>query len=185
MALAAKEQWEVHHLDVNTAFLNGDIQEDVYVSEPQGYEKAGQEYLVYKLLKALYGLHQAPRAWYTKLNSYLVSLGFVRCPYEHAVYTRNEGTDCMIVAVYIDDLLVTGPNNAMIKEFKKQMNFKFEMSDFVKLSYYLGIEVDQKDGYIDLKQTGYTHIKLEWGIIILQSTQWILKNTLIEMKMEK
>ena len=117
--------------------------------------KDGQEQLVYKLAKALYGLRQAPCAWYTKLNSYLESLGFERCPYEHAIYTKREGNDNLMVAVYVDDLLITGYSNNMIRKFKAQMSEKFEMSDLGKLSYYLGIEVEQAEGYIELKQTSY------------------------------
>lgn len=143
LALAAKCEWQVHHLDVKTAFLNGEIMEDVYVAQPQGFEKEGKKNLVYKLLKALYGLRQAPRAWYAKLNSCLESLSFKRCPSEHAVYTRQEGEDKMIVAVYVDDLLVIGNNVSMIEKFKQQMNQKFDMSDMGMLSYYLGIEVQQ------------------------------------------
>lgn len=85
LALAAKNGREVYHLDVKSAFLYGDIQEEVYVTQPEGFVKKGQEHLVYKLIKALYGLRQAPRAWYAKLSKYLEELGFVRCPYEHAV----------------------------------------------------------------------------------------------------
>lgn len=122
LALAAKSSWEVHHLDVKTAFLNGDIKEDVYVSQPEGFEVAGQEQMVYKLLKALYGLGQAPRAWYEKLNACLSSLCFCKCPYEQAVYTKKEGGDCMVVDVYVDDLLITGSKLSMIADFKKEMN---------------------------------------------------------------
>lgn len=71
LALAAKNSWEVHHMDVKMAFLNGEIKEEVYVSQPEGFVKKGQEKLVYKLYKALYGLRQAPRAWYSKLSKYL------------------------------------------------------------------------------------------------------------------
>lgn len=90
LALAAKNGWEVHHLDVKTAFLNGEIMEEVYVSQPEGFIQKGKETLVYKLIKALYGLRQAPRAWYAKLNRCLEELGFERCPYEHAVYTDHD-----------------------------------------------------------------------------------------------
>lgn len=76
LALATKNNWEVHHLDVKTTFLNGEIQEEVYVSHPEGFVKKGQEQLVYKLIKALYGLRQAPRAWYSKLNKSLEELIF-------------------------------------------------------------------------------------------------------------
>lgn len=99
--------------------------------------------MVYKLIKALYGLKQAPRAWYSKLNSYLELLGFKRCPSEHAMYTRPENGNTLVVAVYVDDLLVTGTNVDIIEEFKKQMSNMFEMRNLGKLTYYLGIKVEQ------------------------------------------
>lgn len=116
---------------------------------------------MYKLLKALYGLRQAPHAWYAKLNSCLESLGFKRCQSEYAVYTKQEGENKMIVAVYVDDLLVTGNNVSMIEKFKQQMSQKFQMSDMGKLSYYLGIEVEQSRGCIKLRQTGYARKIIE------------------------
>ena len=161
LALAARNGWVVHHLDVKSAFLNGDIQEEVYVKQPQGYEKKNEEYKVYKLLKALYGLRQAPRAWYARLKKFLEELGFVKCPYEHAVYTKREGDESLIVGVYVDDLLVTGTNVANIIEFKEQMRSEFDMSDLGKLAYYLGIEVEQRKGCIELKQTAYAKKLLE------------------------
>lgn len=155
LALAAKNGWEVHHMDVKSAFLNGEIQEEVYVSQPEGFEKRGEEHKVYRLLKALYGLRQAPRAWYARLRKCLEGLGFEKCPYEHAVYVKREGNECLIIGVYVDDLLVTGTSVENIKRFKEQMCCEFDMSDLGKLSYYLGIEVEQGSGYIELKQTAY------------------------------
>lgn len=172
LALAAKENWEVHHLDVKTAFLNGEINEEVFVKQPEGYVKRGREHLVYKLLKALYGLRQAPRAWYSKLNKCLEGLGFVRCAYEQTVYTRHVGKEVLIVGVYVDDLLVTGSNTVQIKEFKEQMAKSFDMSDMGKLTYYLGIEVEQGNGYIQLKQTGYAKkILNKAGMLYYNSTK--------------
>lgn len=161
LALAAHNKWEVHHLDVKTAFLNGEIKEEVFVSQPEGYVQKGKEHMVYKLLKALYGLRQAPRAWYSKLNKCLEEMGFIRCPYEHAVYTKQEGKETLIISVYVDDLLVTGTSMMLIEEFKKKMSSCFEMSDLGKLNYYLGMEVDQGKEYIELKQTGYAKKILE------------------------
>lgn len=161
LALAAKNDWVIHHLDVKTAFLNGEINEDVYVVQPEGFEKPGQEQKVYKLLKALYGLRQAPRAWYAKLNSCLADLGFTRFPSEHAVYTRKEGEEGLVIAVYVDDLLITGSSKEMIERFKNEMSQKFEMTDLGKLSYYLGMEVEQGKGYIEIKQAGYAKKILE------------------------
>ena len=89
LALAAHSGWEVHHMDVKSAFLNGDLTEEVYVDQPPGYEVAGQEGKVLRLHKALYGLHEAPRAWYAKLDETLTSLGFTRSALEHAVYRRG------------------------------------------------------------------------------------------------
>lgn len=103
LALAAKNEWEVHHLDVKSAFLNGDLEETVFVKQPEGFVKENEEHKVYQLIKALYGLRQAPRAWYAKLNKCLKGLGFVKCPYEHAVYVRREGNEVLIVGVYVDD----------------------------------------------------------------------------------
>lgn len=107
LAHAASEGWQVHHLDVKTAFLNGDLKEEVYVSQPEGFVKKGQDNKVYRLTKALYGLRQAPRAWNLKLDGTLKSLGFKRCSKEHAIYTKREAKDLIITDVYVDDLIVT------------------------------------------------------------------------------
>lgn len=126
-------------MDVKSAFLNGEIQEEVYVTQPEGFFKEVQEHLVYRLIKALYGLRQAPRAWYAKLNKCLEDLGFVRCPYEHAVYTKKNGDELLIIGVYVDDLLVTGTKLSAIEEVKAQMTNRFDMSNLGELSYYLGL----------------------------------------------
>lgn len=99
----------------------------------------------------MYGLKQAPRAWYAKLNNCLEKLGFKRCPSEHGVYTRRNEDEMLIICVYVDDILVTGTNLSSIKVFKKQMSQVFEMSDMGPLAYYLGIEVKQGNGAIELK----------------------------------
>lgn len=82
----------------------------------------------------MYGLRQAPRAWYAKLNQSLESLGFARCPYENAVYTKGKEINCLIIAVYVDDILITGENVQKIEEFKREMGKKFEMTDLGKLN---------------------------------------------------
>uniref|UniRef100_A0A8R7U001 Reverse transcriptase Ty1/copia-type domain-containing protein n=1 Tax=Triticum urartu TaxID=4572 RepID=A0A8R7U001_TRIUA len=86
IALAAHNCWKLHHMDVKSAFLNGELEEEVYVKQPPGYVKQGAEHKVLKLHKALYGLKQAPRAWNIKLDQTLVSLGFERTLFEHAIY---------------------------------------------------------------------------------------------------
>ena len=153
--LAATNGWEIHHLDVKTAFLHGELKETVYVSQPEGFEVKGSEEKVYKLKKALYGLKQAPRAWNDKLNKILLSFEFTRCHKEPSVYRKEIGGKLLVVAVYVDDLFVTGTCMKAINEFKREMANTFEMSDLGKLSYYLGIEVTQHDGGITLNQNRY------------------------------
>ncbi|KAJ9560132.1 hypothetical protein OSB04_005292 [Centaurea solstitialis] len=155
LALAAKEGWLVHHLDVKSAFLNGDLQEEVYVTQPDGFVIAGKEHMVYKLNKALYGLRQAPRAWNIKLDKTLKELGFQKCPQEQAVYKSQNQKSLLIVGVYVDDLIVTGSSEEGICAFKKQMREVFDMSDLGKLSYYLGLEVQQSKNQISIGQAGY------------------------------
>ena len=155
IALAASNGWEVHHLDVKTAFLHGELREDVYVTQPEGFTNKDNEGKVYKLHKALYGLKQAPRAWNTKLNKILQELNFVKCSKEPSVYRRQEEKKLLIVAIYVDDLLVTGSSLDLILCFKKDMAGKFEMSDLGQLTYYLGIEVLHRKNGIILRQERY------------------------------
>lgn len=155
IAVAAYEGWEIHQMDVKSAFLNGELQEEVYVTQPPGFETAGEEHKVLKLFKALYGLRQAPRAWNSKLDESLRKLQFRRCTFEHAVYLRDQADRRLIVGTYVDDLIITGECVRDIIEFKQQMKTLFDMSDLGLLSHYLGIQVDQSDGEITLTQTSY------------------------------
>ncbi|KAG7538693.1 Zinc finger CCHC-type superfamily [Arabidopsis suecica] len=160
--LAASNGWEIHHLDVKTAFLHGELKETVYVMQPEGFIEKGSEEKVYKLNKALYGLRQAPRAWNNKLNQILKELQFVKCSKEPSVYRKTIGENLnLLVAVYVDDLFVTGTNIKVINRFKDEMASKFEMSDLGKLTYYLGIEVCQYEGGITLTQNRYAKRILE------------------------
>src|SRR5438105_6889916 len=143
LALAVHHGWFVHHMDVKSAFLNGDLQEEVYVIQPPGFIITSKEHKVLRLRKALYGLRQAPRAWYAKLNATLEALGFTRSDSEHDVYARGQGTARLLVGVYVDDLIITGSDESEISRFKGEMKDSFRMSDLGLLRYYLGIEVRQ------------------------------------------
>ena len=156
IAIAAQRGWQIHHMDVKSAFLNGDLVEEVYVQQPPGFVVEGGSGKVLKLRKALYGLRQAPRAWNSRLDSELIKLGFERNPLEHAVYRRSHSDGYLLVGVYVDDLIITGPNRANIDAFKQEMMNSFSMSDLGLLSYYLGIQVTQEKGVITLCQSSYT-----------------------------
>jgi hypothetical protein len=108
LALAAQEGWQVHHMDVKSAFLNEDLKEEVYVRQPAGFVMAGQEGKVLRLRKVLYGLRQAPWAWNSKLDYTLKNMDFVQSEHEHAMYRRSHGDDILLVGVYVDDLVIIG-----------------------------------------------------------------------------
>ena len=141
LALAAAKDWRVHHLDVKSAFLNGELAETVFVRQPLGFAVKGEEHRVLRLRKALYGLRQAPQAWNAKLDAMLDELGFQRCATEHTLYTRRWEKEELIVGVYLDDLIITDARAEDIDSFKREMVARFRMSDLSALSYYLGIEV--------------------------------------------
>ncbi|KAD7116621.1 hypothetical protein E3N88_03889 [Mikania micrantha] len=155
LAVAAQRGWFVHHLDVKTAFLHGELREQVFVNQPDGFIKRGAEQKVYKLVKALYGLKQAPRAWNTKLDCVLQNMGFEKCKHEPTVYKRNQKGKTVIMGVYVDDLLITGECKEEINKVKKKMEENFEMTDLGLLNYYLGIEVKQGNQGISIVQAGY------------------------------
>ncbi|KAJ9552987.1 hypothetical protein OSB04_017032 [Centaurea solstitialis] len=138
-----------------TAFLHGELKEEVYVSQPEGFENVGEQRKVYKLEKALYGLRQAPKAWNIKLNGILREMGFQRCLHQSAVYTKVSRGEYIIVAVYVDDLFVTGTCHEITSQLKSMMSSKFEMSDLGLLTYYLGIEVSQENDCVTIKQASY------------------------------
>jgi hypothetical protein len=140
-ALAAQQGWRVHHMDVKSAFLNGDLKEEVYVHQPSGHAIPGKEGKVLRLRKALYGLRQAPRALNVKLDSTLKGMGFGQSPHEAAIYRRGNGGNTLLVGVYVDDLVITGTKDAEVVAFKEVMKATFQMSDVGLLSFYLGIEV--------------------------------------------
>jgi hypothetical protein len=161
IALAAQEGWEVHHMNVKSTFLNGDLQEEVYIEQPMGFIVTGKEHKVLKLKKALYGLHQAPRAWNVKLDDTLLSLGFQRTPSEHALYVRQNGNVQLVVEVYVNGLIITGSDRDNIRSFKEEMAATFKMSDLGLLHYYLDIEVKQNASSISLNQGAYAMKILE------------------------
>ncbi|GKV31573.1 hypothetical protein SLEP1_g40251 [Rubroshorea leprosula] len=155
ISLVAQNQWKIFQMDVKSAFLNGSLEEEVYVQQPLGYVVKGEENKVLKLKKALYGLKQAPRAWNCRIDRYFQENGFVKCPYEYALYVKVGNGGILIVCLYVDDLIFTGNNPSMFEEFKRAMSNEFEMTDIGLMSYYLGIEVKQMEEGIFISQENY------------------------------
>lgn len=162
ISLAALKQWTIFQLDVKSAFLHGELIEDVFVEQPPGYIKKGAEQKVLKLKKALYGLKQAPRAWYSRIESYFMKEGFEKCKHEHTLFIKSrDGGKILIVCLYVDDLIFTGNDELMFAHFKKSMMLEFDMTDLGKMKYFLGIEVLQTADGIFIGQKKYVQEVLE------------------------
>jgi hypothetical protein len=115
IALAASMGWKLHQMDVKIAFLNGEIEEEVYIEQQDGFMTHEKESHVCKLKKALYGLQQAPRAWYEKIDGYLMSLGFSKSVVDPNLYYHIVGDECPILVLYVDDIFLTGSKSLIVK----------------------------------------------------------------------
>ncbi|GKC70095.1 retrovirus-related pol polyprotein from transposon TNT 1-94, partial [Tanacetum coccineum] len=135
VANAANKNMTIFQMDVKTAFLNGELEEEVYVSQPEGF--VDQEYPshVYKLKKALYGLKHAPRAWYDMLSSFLISQHFSKGAVDPILFTRKVGNDLLLVQIHVDDIIFASTNTALCNEFANQMTTKFKMSMKGQIDY--------------------------------------------------
>jgi len=143
ISLAVQHKWTILQMDVKSAFLNGVLEEEVYVEQPLGYMRRGEEKKVLRLKKPLYGLKQVPRVWNERIDTYFKKNGYEQCPYEHALYIKKKGEDVMFIALFVYDLIFTGNNAEMIKAFKEVMKKEFEMTDLGLMKYFLGLEVIQ------------------------------------------
>eukprot|EP00253_Pinus_taeda_P019820 PITA_19820 len=143
-------------MDVKTAFLNGDLKENVFMSQPEGFAVKGHEHKVCKLVNSLYGLKQAPQAWYEKLTEHLLKLNFKHYDLDDAtLFVKKVGKTVVYLVVYVDDLLMTENNESYIASIKKELGKSFEMTDLGYVHYYLGIEVTQHPKSIFLSQKKY------------------------------
>jgi hypothetical protein len=147
-------KWKLHQMDVKTTFLNGVIEEEVYIEQPQGFEVEYRKTHVCKLKKALYGLKQAPRAWYGRIDSFMMSLGFTKSKVDSNLYFKVMNDEPVILLLYVDDLFLTGEEN-LITDCKKKLIAEFEMKYLGLMHYFLGLEVWQSPKKIFLNQGKY------------------------------
>ncbi|KZV25304.1 retrovirus-related Pol polyprotein from transposon TNT 1-94 [Dorcoceras hygrometricum] len=155
LAVAAQKNWKGHQLDVKSAFLNGFLQEEIYVEQPEGYKKEEKKIKSIFLKKALYGLKQAPRAWYNRIDDHLHNLGFAKSLSESTLYVKHTGTDILIISLYVDDLLVTGNNTNIVEKFKQEMMEIFEMTNLGLMTFFLGMEIKQSEFEVFICQKKY------------------------------
>ncbi|GKD85866.1 uncharacterized mitochondrial protein-like protein [Tanacetum coccineum] len=153
-------------IDVKSAFLYGTIEKEIYVCQPPGFEDPDFPDRVYKVEKALYGLHQAPKAWYETLSTYLLDNGFQRGKIDKTLFIRRDKGDILLVQVYVDDIIFGSTRKSLCTEFEKMMHKKFQMSSMGELTFFLGLQVKQKEDRIFISQDKYmTEILKKFGFI--------------------
>ena len=140
---------------MKTAFLHGDLEEDIYMSQPKGFIVQEQESLVCKLRKRLYGLKQAPRQWYKKFDSFMHRIGFKRCKVDHCCYVKFFGNSYIILLLYMDDMLIARSSIEEINNLKGQLSKQFAMRDLGVAKQILGMRIirDKANGTLKLSQS--------------------------------
>ncbi|GJW14601.1 putative ribonuclease H-like domain-containing protein [Tanacetum coccineum] len=157
LAYASYIGFMVYQMDVKSAFLCGQIEEEVYVCQPTGFEDPDHPDKVYKVVKALYGLHQAPRAWYDTLANYLLHNGFQRGKIDQTLFIKRQQGHILLVQIYVDDIIFGSTKKELCDEFEKLMKDKFQMSSMGELTFFLGLQVQQKKKGIFISQDKYVH----------------------------
>ncbi|GJT64314.1 putative ribonuclease H-like domain-containing protein [Tanacetum coccineum] len=157
LAYASYMGFMVYQMDVKSAFLYGQIEEEVYVCQPPGFEDPDHPDKVYKVVKALYGLHQAPRAWYDTLANYLLCNGFQRGKIDQTLFIKRQQGHILLVQIYVDDIIFGSTKKELCDEFEKLMKDKFQMSSMGELTFFLGLQVQQKKKGIFISQDKYVH----------------------------
>jgi hypothetical protein len=154
ISITAEMGWKIHQMDVKTEFLNGLIHEEVYIEHSLDFEVHGRESHVCRLKKALYGMKQAPRAWYSRIDAYWQQLGFEKSGADPNLYFIVVGEDPLILLLYVDDLFIIGAER-LITRCKESLASEFEMTDIGLMHYFLGLEIWQEPRHIFLGQGKY------------------------------
>ena len=155
LAIAALRNLEIHQIDVKTAFLNGDLDEEIYMEQPEGFVAPGQEKKVCKLVKSLYGLKQAPKQWHQKFDSVVLANGFKINECDKCIYVKNIVNGYVIFCLYVDDMLIVGSDDEMIKSTKAMLSTRFDMKDMGLADVILGVKILRTSDGLVLSQSHY------------------------------
>ncbi|MCP4490581.1 MAG: DDE-type integrase/transposase/recombinase, partial [Gammaproteobacteria bacterium] len=163
IALGARLGMKMHQMDVTTAFLNGTLKEEIYMRQPEGFEVKGKEGMVCKLRKSLYGLKQSSRCWNEALHMQLSELGYQQSDADPCIYVKKCEGSLIILAVYVDDIILMAKSELVLEQLKKELAEKFKMRDMGALHYFLGIKIEQDlaKGSVWLGQERYVDRMLE------------------------
>ncbi|GJU61995.1 retrovirus-related pol polyprotein from transposon TNT 1-94 [Tanacetum coccineum] len=157
LANAASKNMTVYQMDMKTAFLNGKLKEEVYVSQPEGFVDPDHPHHVYRLKKALYGLKQAPRAWYDTLSKFLLAQGFSKGVVDPTLFIRKTGKHTLHVQIYVDDIIFASTDPKDCDRFSNEMSSKFQMSMMGQISFFLGLQISQNPRGIFINQSKYAN----------------------------
>ncbi|GKB03855.1 retrovirus-related pol polyprotein from transposon TNT 1-94 [Tanacetum coccineum] len=156
IANSASKNMTIYQMDVKTALLNGELKEEVYVSQPEGFVDPDHPTHVYRLKKALYGLKQAPREWYDTLSRFLLDNKFSKGAVDTTLFTQKTGKHILLVQIYVDDIIFSSTDPKACDIFSNEMSSKFQMSMMGKMSFFLGLQVSQNPGGIFINQSKFT-----------------------------
>lgn len=141
LTIATQYNWPIHQIDVNNAFLQGSLEEEVYLRQPPGFKDQSLSTHVCKLNKAIYGLNQAPRAWYNVLKSYLLTVGFVKSQSDSSLFILHNFRFIVYVPIYVDDITITGNQICGVLHIIDGLSTRFSLKDLGQVDYFLGVEV--------------------------------------------
>jgi len=159
LAIVAHMDLELYQMDVKTAFLNGELNDEIYMDQPLGFETKGQERKVCKLKRFIYGLKQASRQWNIKFHQVILKDGFTMMEEDHCVYLKCSNNSFIILSLYVDDILIAGNSKEMINTTKMWLSSNFEMKDIGEASYVLGVKIIRDRAKRLLGLTQETYIK--------------------------
>ena len=182
IALAVQNGLKLHQMDVTIAFFNGELKEEVYLKQPEGYVVKGKEDLVCKLRKSIYGLKQSPRCWNSALDDYLKKIGFVQAAGDPCLYMSTEG-EMFLIAIYVNDILLAGKSIERLNAVKQALSQQFQVKDMGELHYFLGVKVvqDHKAGSVWIGQQSYTeNILRKFG---MEDTKSIREDTSVNQQL--
>ncbi|KAJ0572915.1 putative RNA-directed DNA polymerase [Helianthus annuus] len=155
LSLAFSRGWSIRQVDVNNAFLHGDLSETVYMTQPPGFVYSSRPHYVCRLQKALYGLKQAPRAWFSKLSTALLADGFTQCLSDVSLFVYSRDSILCYVLIYVDDIIITGSSSDFVTCLIGRLHSQFALKDLGQLSYFLGIQATFSEDVLHLSQQRY------------------------------
>lgn len=153
--LAILKGWIIQHVDINNAFLHGELKETVYITQPEGFQSSAFPHHICKLNKALYGLKQAPKAWYDQLKGFLIEYGLVHSTTDHCLFHGQKNGNTLILLVYVDDILITSDDATQVQMLITDLNLRFSLKHMGVVNHFLGIEALVTPSSITLTQTKY------------------------------